>query len=76
MIGAIQTKDIILKKLGQDCKKVCDYDKDSYLLLVGKDEDFYLMNKKDGRYRPLNPLEDFSTFINALENKVLFDFKK
>lgn len=76
MISAIKAMEKASKIIGKKCNKICEYNKGSYLLLCGSDEDFYLMDKSTGKTRPMNPMEDFDTFIGALDHRVIYDFRK
>lgn len=51
--------------------KVCDYDSHRYLFVFNGPNPFYLVNKEDGNSISINPLMDFDSFSDALENRVI-----
>ncbi len=55
----------------EKAKKVCDYKSKYYLVYVKGGSPFYIVDKGNGDTRFLNPLEDISALVDAMENKVL-----
>lgn len=51
--------------------KVCDYDSYRYLFVFDGPNPFYLVNKEDGNSISINPLMDFDSFSDALENRII-----
>lgn len=67
MITVFQAKSIIEKNYKARVKAVYDYKKDYYLVTAPKsdktyDDPMYLVNKRNGDYRFLNPMEDIQAF--------------
>lgn len=71
MISINDAVDKVKKITGEKIIKVSDYKGKYYLLLVLGGSPYYIVDKDNGNTRFLNPLEDFKTLVDSIENKVL-----
>ena len=64
-------KIAVERKSGGKVIKVCEYDDDHYLFVVEGANPYYVTDKDGTNSISINPMEDFDTFFEALDNRVI-----